>query len=353
MKTFFKKLFCGVLSVALLTSSALAATIQPSTDKIELKPNITAVTFTISVTADTAFAGVEFGLQPSSSDVTFSRVEYLGKAEGLGNVDTVKDGVLYFGCFTDENVFEEKTTHEIARVTYEYTGKADRTISLVSSNVVTVDADNKTTSGDKTSAPFTVTIERETSGGGSGGGSTGGHTGGNTDDADENLPSYKNPFVDVKQGDWFAESVQYAVEHQLMNGVSDTEFAPNAYMTRAMFVTVLARMEGVDTSKSSPWYEVGRQWAMEKGISDGTNMEGTITREQLASMLYRYSGSPAVSGVITGFSDTASVSQWAEDAMLWAVQNGIISGSNGQLNPQGNATRAEVATMLMRFCQQQ
>ena len=116
-----------------------------------------------------------------------------------------------------------------------------------------------------------------------------------------------------------------------------------------MFVTVLARLEGVDTTTGSTWYEAGQQWAMEQGISDGTHMLGSLTREQLAAMLYRYAGSPAVNGTITGFDDAASVSSWAMEAMTWAVQNGILAGSNGNLNPQGNATRAEVATMLMRF----
>lgn len=79
---------------------------------------------------------------------------------------------------------------------------------------------------------------------------------------------------------------------------------------------------------------------------------GSLTREQLAAMLYRYSGSPVVSGAISGFADTDSVSSWASNAMIRAVQSGIISGSNGKLNPQGDATRANIATMLVRFCEQ-
>lgn len=157
-------------------------------------------------------------------------------------------------------------------------------------------------------------------------------------------------FADVPASFWGADAVAFATSRELFNGTSDTSFSPNAEMTRAMIVTVLARLEGVDTSKGATWYEAGQQWAMENGISDGTNMMGSLTREQLAAMLYRYAGSSAVNGEITGFSDTAKISDWAEDAMLWAVQNGIIVGSNGVLNPQGKATRAEVATMLMRFC---
>ena len=159
-------------------------------------------------------------------------------------------------------------------------------------------------------------------------------------------------FADVPGSFWGADAVDFATSHELFNGTSVTSFSPNAAMTRGMIVTVLARLEGVDTTKGSTWYEAGRQWSMENGISDGTNMEGSLTREQLATMLYRYAGSPAVSGTITGFVDAASVSDWALDAMTWAVENGIITGSNGKLNPQSNATRAEVAAMLMRFIQQ-
>lgn len=122
-------------------------------------------------------------------------------------------------------------------------------------------------------------------------------------------------------------------------------------MTRAMLTTVLARLEGVDTSAGSTWYEVGRQWAMEQGISDGSNMDGNISRQDLATMLYRYVGSPAVSGSLDSFPDAANVSDYAADAMRWAVENGIIQGTDGgRLAPGSSARRSEVATILMRFC---
>ena len=121
-------------------------------------------------------------------------------------------------------------------------------------------------------------------------------------------------------------------------------------MTRGMIVTVLARMEGVDTSTGSAWYEAGQKWAIAEGISDGTNMEQGLTREQLALMLYRYANTPAVSGNLNGFADGDSVSSWATQAMTWAIQEGLISGvGNNTLNPQGQASRAQVATILMRF----
>ena len=156
-------------------------------------------------------------------------------------------------------------------------------------------------------------------------------------------------FTDVASSFWGADDIAYVTSRGLFDGVSATTFAPDANMSRAMIVTVLARLEGVDTATGSTWYEAGRQWAMEQGISDGSNMEGNLTREQIATMLYRYAGSPAVSGTITGFTDGDSVSSWATDAMIWAVDNGIIVGSNGSINAQGLTTRAQVAAMLKRF----
>ena len=92
-------------------------------------------------------------------------------------------------------------------------------------------------------------------------------------------------------------------------------------------------------------------WAKAKGVSDGTNPNANITREQLVTMMYRYAGSPKADGKLDSFSDATSVSIYAADAMQWAVANGIVNGSNGKLNPQDNATRAEVAAILMRFCE--
>ena len=160
-------------------------------------------------------------------------------------------------------------------------------------------------------------------------------------------------FVDVSKNNWYFDAVQYVLENGLMNGTSANEFSPNANTTRGMIVTILARLDGVDTSGSSPWYAAGRTWAMNNGISDGTNMEGKITREQLAAMLYRYAKlkgyDVSASADLSGCSDAAKVNTYAVDAMRWAVAEGLIQGMGGKLNPQSTATRAQVATILMRF----
>lgn len=154
-----------------------------------------------------------------------------------------------------------------------------------------------------------------------------------------------------KKYNWYADAVKYVTDKGLMNGTDDNQFSPSATTTRAMLMTVLARYAGEDTTGGAAWYEKGMNWAKANGVSDGTNPNANITREQLVTMMYRYAGSPKADGKLDSFSDAASVSTYAADAMQWAVANGIVNGSNGKLNPQNNATRAEVAAILMRFCE--
>ena len=169
--------------------------------------------------------------------------------------------------------------------------------------------------------------------------------------ADNGGQTESKSYSDVKTGDWYADAVKYVTNKGLMNGTDDNQFSPNASTTRGMLMTVLARYAGEDTTGGATWYEKGMNWAKAKGVSDGTNPNANITREQLVTMLYRYAGSPKADGKLDSFSDAASVSTYAADAMQWAVANGIVNGSNGKLNPQNNATRAEVAAILMRFCE--
>ena len=157
-------------------------------------------------------------------------------------------------------------------------------------------------------------------------------------------------FADVPDNYWGAEAVDFAVSRELFAGTSATTFSPDTAMTRAMIVTVLARFEGVDITTGDTWYEAGRQWAMENGVSDGTNMDASLTREQLATMLWRYAGSPSVSNDLSNYTDAGTVSSYAQQAMAWCVEQGIIGGTTTTtLSPQGPATRAQVATILMRF----
>ena len=165
----------------------------------------------------------------------------------------------------------------------------------------------------------------------------------------------KTGFADVSGNVWYASAVNYVVDKGLMNGTGSNKFSPNADTTRGMIVTVLARLDGKSTA-GTPWFAAGQRWAMEYEISDGTNMAGAITREQLVAMLFRYAVKNGLEAVtlsenLTQFTDASDISAWAVSAMQWAVGQGLIQGSNGQLHPQANASRAEVATILMRFCE--
>lgn len=159
-------------------------------------------------------------------------------------------------------------------------------------------------------------------------------------------------FSDVDSSHWAKNNIDYVTSRGLFVGTSASEFAPETPMSRAMIVSVLQRYEGDDTAASpgEDWYEGARQWAMEAGISDGSDMMGNVTREQLVTMLYRYIGSPQMIGGLNSYSDVSSVSSYAEQAMVWAVRNGIIGGMTADtLAPQGMATRAQVAAILQRF----
>ncbi|HWS42497.1 MAG TPA: S-layer homology domain-containing protein, partial [Pseudoflavonifractor sp.] len=156
-------------------------------------------------------------------------------------------------------------------------------------------------------------------------------------------------FSDVETKDWFDASVQFVASRELFTGTSANTFSPDATTSRAMLMTVLARLDGQDTSRGEFWYSAGMEWAKKTGISDGTNPDHSITREQLALMLYRYAKAEKPTGGLDTYSDAGQVSAWATEAMAWAVEQGIIQGAAGRLNPTDIATRAEVAAMLERF----
>lgn len=157
------------------------------------------------------------------------------------------------------------------------------------------------------------------------------------------------PFYDVSAGAWYYDAVKYVWEHELMNGVSATQFSPNTMLNRAMIWTMLARLDGVNTDGGASWYAKAQEWAMAEGVSDGTDPMGAVTREQLVTMLWRFKGEPTVDFLLTA-KDADTVSSWAYEAMRWAVAEGIIEGDeNGMISPTATATRAQAAAIFMRF----
>ena len=161
-----------------------------------------------------------------------------------------------------------------------------------------------------------------------------------------------NPYTDVAANAWYYEAVGYATANGLMGGVGSNAFDPSGSMNRAMVWTVIARLAGQSISGST-WAEDARTWAMAQGVSDGTNPDGAVSREELVTMLYRYAGSPAMNvpelALIGNYPDSADVSAWAQNAFAWAISKGIIEGRDGKLAAGEVLTRAEAATILARF----
>ncbi len=186
----------------------------------------------------------------------------------------------------------------------------------------------------------------------------------------ENAVTPTLPFTDVKSGDWFYEAVQYVYDKGMMTGVSADRFAPASTTTRGMIVTILYRLENEPAVsggsaftdvENGAWYADAVAWAAANDIVNGTSAttfapNSPITREQMAAILYRYAAykgyDVSQKADLSGYTDAASISGYAKDALAWANAQKLITGvTDTTLNPQGSATRAQVATILMRLCE--
>ncbi len=210
-------------------------------------------------------------------------------------------------------------------------------------------------------------------------GNTSNNTSGKVEDEDEGTSSeekvpekqeaWVNPFKDVKESDWFYNTVEYVNKNGIVNGMTEDTFAPSTQLTRAMLVTILYRVEGsprissdskFSDVKDSDWYGAPIIWAAENEIVNGISdtefaPNNAITREQIAAIMYRYAmakGYDVTQGgmAVREFEDYEKISSWAGEAMQWAVNTKLINGKTATtVNPQDNATRAEAATIIMRF----
>lgn len=173
-------------------------------------------------------------------------------------------------------------------------------------------------------------------------------------------------YTDLNMGEWYHDGIHYCLDEGLMDGVDAGMFAPNATTSRAMIVTILWRLQGSPEAEAEEtftdvapgdWYADAIAWAAAEGVAEGYEdgsfrPNDAITREQLAAMLWRYAASPETGGDLSAFADGDDTSDWAQQAMSWAVAQGLITGvDSDRLAPRGPATRAQTATILMRFAQ--
>lgn len=176
-------------------------------------------------------------------------------------------------------------------------------------------------------------------------------------DGNETIKIIENAkeFVDVPADHWAADDIDFASSHEIFKGIDNGDtYEPETALTRNMMMTVLARTDGADTSDSDPWYAKGQQWAVDNGVSNGLWGEDSITREQLVTMLFNYANKSGMDtsarADLSGMKNADAVSDWALEAVQWAVAEGILKGvDNTDLAPQGLATRAQAAAFMQRY----
>lgn len=335
-----KRLTSLLLAVLMVCSIVVSAAAAESGDYIKAKANGVAGTLTLQLIAQKGTTNGKISVAYNASQLDFV------KDSSKATVCSVKeeDGRLVIGYATStDNALKED--EEI--VTLTFSAKEEW---IVTKLTVTVESFNDEQSPEQ---EIQTTVRNRVP------------SSGNSNDKKENT---EVSFGDVKDDDWFSEAVKYVVSQGYFKGISDTEFGPYQSMNRAMFVTVLGRMSGVDVSKyanekftdvpAGSYYEGYVVWAAEQGIVQGTSdttfsPDAAVTREQMAAFLYRYAKylkkDVSTSGDLSGFQDAASVSNWAVSAVQWAVGQGIITGTDRGLEPAATANRAQVAQIIYRF----
>ncbi len=338
-------------------------------DDVKVMP-INVGDYTASITVEDATASVDFAIKKAETNlaITPSSAEISGGGKVILSIVGVPDeGKVFVTCDNenikvidnDDGTYSVTLPNETANYTFTAIYDGDKNHEMAR-------------------ATCTVSVTRHTGGGGASHPEASDDSSSDRNDRDdddtENIDEEDVPLTEGKVADfddvpadaWFAEAVQYVYEHDLMTGVSENLFAPNAQMNRAMVAQILFNVEKpADTEApaafrdvaADQWYAKAVNWAVWQGYMSGYGAgsfgpNDALTREQLVTVLWRYSGSPVMgdSSMLNTFSDAAMTSDYAQQAMTWAYAQGVISGNaDGTLNPQGTATRAEVATILMRF----
>lgn len=325
------KLILLLLVLSLLISVAAAAeplyTYRVEVDRTAVQTGETVTAHVFLKSGRVAdFSGAQFCL---SWDADVFSADGVSGQNGF-SASLREAGVIYANCYVMKGTISWYQEKEIAsvRLTALANGKTELTLSEAK-----IYDENIVSQAVETDPPLALTVG----------------------DGEKTVRSGAGPktakirFSDVPQGHWAYEAVEFCAVKGYFAGVGGGKFDPNGQMTRAMFMTVLARIAGEDTAGGAVWYEKAVAWAVKAGVSDGKNPETALTREQLVTMLWRYYGSPQAQGSLDGFSDSAAVSDYARDALLWAVNEKIIKGENGALMPKSGATRAQLCAVLMRL----
>ena len=367
-KFFSKALAAGMAFCMLMPTTALAATTYSIT--VELSgPDAAGVEQFVSVKSS-KYGSKETPLAATVVQMindNYGEIEEVFAGTGLRGI--VDDGLAAYGKGKDSFEWETYDTKYGAVVKGDFKETLrdlDATFDDLEPNVentITFTRD------DINVYEVTVTLNKYTTGGGGGGSSdsatTPEDTTGGEGDTDHKDDCAAEVFGDLNLTLWYHDGICYCVANGLMAGFEDGTFGPYECLTRAQIAQMMYNIAGkpevvardvYDDVDADAWYAKAITWATDEEVVFGYSDEEfapnqCVTREQLVAILYRYAGSPAANGTLADFSDADSVSKYAAPAMQWATENGLISGSEGKLNPQGKATRAEAASFIMRYCE--
>ena len=362
-----------VLALMMIFSSVSALAITVDIGVVNVKiPVLIDLTYNVGA--------VELSFEYTSG-LEFVSYETASTLQGAMSVPAVvENGRTIVGFFGTDNKFAPQSGQlNIGNLVFKYVGNDVQTVTVLETSLTKLDAGKTTAQTETRKTPIAITVSRPSTTEPADPSPPGGGGGGNNSispDAiiitdDETPMASVMPFTDVKEGDWYYEAIKYVFDKSLMNGVSGTLFAPNSNLTRAMLVTILYRLEGspvVTTSASftdvpsGQWYSDAIAWAETNDIVNGygNGRFGTndnITREQFAVIMYNYAVKKghdiSAAADLSAYTDADSISSWALGAMKWANTEGLIMGRTATtLAPRGTATRAEAATILMRFVEE-
>jgi len=358
------------------------------------------ITITISVDKEDFTQLVSFDIVGSLTNLTVDSIRFLpsNRPAQLLTTSTTEDKIDFSGFYLPTETAISPTGNSFRLAEIKLTADAAGSASIkITDGFAQFGHNDESLKRKVEFDDVTFTVKRESSGGGGSGSGGGSGTGGggsstitpppvvddpadkekndpsNTDNntdhkKDEELQQWQNPFTDVKDTDWYYASVEYANKNNLMRGVTENTFSPNTSVTRAMFVTVLYRMEGEPDAGESTfndvpkgaYYEKAVAWASANKIVNGVTEDSfapdnNITREQMAAIVYRYASfknadlSKGENTNILSYTDFSDISEYAIPAFQYMAGEGIMKGeTESTLNPKNLSTRAQAATVFMR-----
>lgn len=387
MKKTVIKILCLIMTLSLMCPQTILAGEAParvfvSATETAAPGDEAVITIDSVINPGYLLQGVQFDFELSENFPEFKTAEIIRNTTGWENIGITKHNLLALG-----NVIEVKSqltakitfvipddaapgTEYVLSLLNPFAANEARTFSVdINTDSVKIVVPGTPTSEDvqKTDEPE-VEIKPEPKPSENTGGSTAEKESEKQPESEEVLP-WKNPFSDVKEKDWFFDSVRYVFEQELMGGVGLDEFAPNVTLTRAMLVTILYRYDGSPASSTygfsdvarNTWYTKSIDWAASVGIVNGVGdgmfaPESPVTREQMAVIFYNYTKHKELNiegkKDLSSYTDSEKISTWASDALEWAVATGLMSGKGeNMLDPSGNATRAETAAVIKRYAE--